>query len=414
MSSQENSSCSAMNALLEWSSSYSKAVSEAGGGDLESIQLIEDAWDTRFLFLATHFYLFIKLGAIDSRSQTAGRFILPIYANLVMNTRNMLIQFGVEKKLASSFVPNFYVRQYDYLIYLIGGLHGYSDEDRDSHLHASWYATCAKDLIDSSEYLETAPESMEDFVRRGNARRESKDYEGAISDYTNALRIEPNDSEAYTYRGISYELLEDFEAANKDYSSAIEINPSNTAALKFRAFNKLTMFEDKDGAIEDYSKAIEEDPTDCDAYNRRAGAYAPISEIEQCRLEDLTNAINDYCRAKEIDERGVAEFGLWKTYEQRADWNMKEGEYKRAIEDYNKAIEINDTRALLTKRGNAKRVAGDTEGACSDWEKVLQVERTRFDTDDKVKKEESDAIEALVKYCDRKQSQNTEQPKKKI
>ena len=404
MSSQENSSASAMKALLEWSASYSKAFSEAGGGDLESIQLIEDAWDTRFLFLATHFYLFIKLGAIDSSSQTAGRFILPLYTNLVMNTRNMLIQFGVEKKLATSFVPNFYVRQYDYLIYLIGGLHGYSDEDRDSSLHASWYATCAKDLINSSEYLETVPESLEDFVRRGNARRESKDYEGAISDYTNALRIEPNDSEAYTYRGISYELLEDYEAANKDYSSAIEINPGNTAALKFRAFNKLTMFEDKNGAIEDYSKAIEEDPTDCDAYNRRAGAYAPISDIEQCSLEDLTHAIEDYCRAKEIDERGVAEFGLWKTYELRADLYLKDREYQKAIEDYSKAIEINDTRVLLTKRGNAKRAAGDSEGACRDWKKVLQVERTKFDTDEKVKDETSEAVEALSKFCNERQS----------
>lgn len=399
MSITENTDTSAMKELLDWSSSYSKAFNEAGGGDLESIELIEDAWDTRFLFLATHFYLFVKLGAIDSSSQTAGRFILPLYANLVMNTRNMLIQFGVDKKKATTFVPNFYIRQYDYLIYLIGGLHGYADEDRDSGLVASWFATCAEDLIDNSEKLESTPESREDFVRRGNARRENKDYEGAISDYTSAIDIDPCDDEVYTYRGISYELLEDYESANSDYSRAIEINPKNTSALKFRAFNKQTMFEDKAGALEDYSKAIEINPSDCDAYNRRAGAYMPISHPDECTVDDVSKAISDYLSAKAIDEHGFSKYGLWRAYEARADLHVKEQNLKYAIQDYDQAIEMNDTRKLLTKRGNTKKALGDDQGACKDWRSVLEVERTRFDTDEEVKKESQEAIRALEEHC---------------
>ena len=399
MNIEKNSDTSAMKELLNWSSSYSKAFNKAGGGDLESIELIEDAWDTRFLFLATHFYLFVKLGAIDSTSQTAARFILPLYANLVMNTRNMLIQFGVDKKKATTFVPNFYVRQYDYLIYLIGGLHGYEDEDRDSGLIASWFATCAEDLIDNSEHLGSTPESSNDFVRRGNARRENKDYIGAISDYTSAIEINPRDEEAYTYRGISYELLEDYESANRDYTMAIEINPKNTSALKFRAFNKQTMFDDKAGALEDYSKAIEINPSDCDAYNRRAGAHMPISHPDECTVEDISKAISDYLSAKAIDESGFSKYGLWRAYEARADLHMKDKNLKQAIQDYDQAIGMNDTRKLLTKRGNAKYALGDEQGACKDWRSVLEVERTRFDKDDEVKKETQEAIRALEEHC---------------
>ena len=48
-------------------------------------------------------------------------------------------------------------------------------------------------------------------------------------------------------------------------------------------------------------------------------------------------------------------------------------DYKGAIADYNKAIEINKQFALAyTNRGAAKRKSGDTQGAIADWTKVIE------------------------------------------
>ena len=44
--------------LIEWCDFYTRTLAESGGNDLAQIKLIEDDWDTRFLFLATHYYLF--------------------------------------------------------------------------------------------------------------------------------------------------------------------------------------------------------------------------------------------------------------------------------------------------------------------------------------------------------------------
>ena len=49
----------------------------------------------------------------------------------------------------------------------------------------------------------------------------------------------------------------------------------------------------------------------------------------------------------------------------------KLGDIQGAIEDYNKAIEINPKYAeAFYNRGIAKFTIGDKEGACSDWRKA--------------------------------------------
>lgn len=383
--------------LLEWCDFYTKTLAESGGNDLAQIELVEDDWDTRFLFLATHYYLF-RLSEGERHSGIAKRFLLPLYANLVMNTYNMLIQFGVKKDDAFSFVPNFHIRQYDYLIFCTGAFNEYQDNDLDGNLMASWFSTTAEDLVDQNSYLGSEPQTHDQFLKRGNARRASEDYKGAIDDYSKAIALNPTESVVYTYRGIAHELLEDYESANEDYSAALMHDPGDTNALRFRAFNKLTMLDDKEGALEDYSKAIDIDPNDCDLYNRRSMAYIPAFGIEDSTVDDFSSAIDDLLMAKEIDPDKGSSFGLWKAYEGRADLFLKGNRFADAIEDYDKAIQIGDSRKLLTKRANAKQSDGDLQGACQDWKDVLKVDWSKYDTDDSIKLEIKEAIESLRRY----------------
>ena len=99
--------------------------------------------------------------------------------------------------------------------------------------------------------------SAEDLFNSGLAKSEAGDIQGAIADYTAAIRINPNYAKAYNKRGIIHgRNLKDYRAAKADFDRAIEINPNYGDAYYNRA--KVRYFlEDKPGAIADYQKAAE-------------------------------------------------------------------------------------------------------------------------------------------------------------
>ena len=99
--------------------------------------------------------------------------------------------------------------------------------------------------------------SAEDLFNSGLAKSEAGDLEGAIADYTEAIRLNPNYAKAHNKRGIIHgRNLRDYPAAKADFDRAIEINPNYGDAYYNRARVR-EFLEDKDGAIADYQKAAE-------------------------------------------------------------------------------------------------------------------------------------------------------------
>ena len=98
-------------------------------------------------------------------------------------------------------------------------------------------------------------------------------YNEAITHYTEAIELNPDLAEAYNNRGNAYRNTSDFDAAIADYNKAIELNPDLAEAYNNRgvAYRNTSDF---DAAIADYNKAIELTPEDASAYNNRGVAYA--------------------------------------------------------------------------------------------------------------------------------------------
>ena len=97
----------------------------------------------------------------------------------------------------------------------------------------------------------------EDLFNSGLAKSEAGDFQGAIADYTAAIRINPNYAKAYNKRGIIHgRNLQDYTAAKADFDHAIGINPNYGDAYYNRARVR-EFLEDKPGAIADYQKAAE-------------------------------------------------------------------------------------------------------------------------------------------------------------
>jgi len=95
----------------------------------------------------------------------------------------------------------------------------------------------------------------EDYYNRGVTRFEKGETDGAISDFTKAIKKRPGYGMAYYYRAMAYHHEKEYDKAIADYSKAIEIDEQRFAvAYAERALNYYIK-KDYDKAWEDVHKA---------------------------------------------------------------------------------------------------------------------------------------------------------------
>ncbi|WP_232200043.1 tetratricopeptide repeat protein [Synechococcus sp. CC9616] len=202
-------------------------------------------------------------------------------------------------------------------------------------------------------------QSAEDWNESGNAKFREGDYQGAIADYTKAIKINPRFGLAYYNRGFAKEYSGDSKGAILDYTKAIELNPDDANAYANRGDLKYDM-DDNPGAIADYDKSLVINPL-----NRRAYAYRGMAKSD---LKNYQGALADFDKAIELDP----DYGF--AYFMRAYVKSDLNDYKGALADFDKAIEVEPLNELnYSSRGLLKEMNGDLSGACSDWKKAVEL-----------------------------------------
>jgi len=143
-----------------------------------------------------------------------------------------------------------------------------------------------------TEAIRLDPNYTDAYNNRGIACANKNDYNSAIVNFTQVIRLNPNYAIAYYNRGLAYHNQNDYNRAIADYSEAIRINSNNADAYYSRGIayhNK----HDYDRAIVDYNVAIRINPNNADYYLGRGNAYN--------RKQDYYSAIMDYEAALRID-----------------------------------------------------------------------------------------------------------------
>jgi tetratricopeptide (TPR) repeat protein len=199
------------------------------------------------------------------------------------------------------------------------------------------------------------------FYNRGGIYKERKDYDRAVADYSEAIKLDPQFASAYINRGLVYDLKGESDAAAGDFSRAIELKPDEPLAYYDRGYIRSWEKHDYDGAIADLSKAIELGNKDAPTYLYLALAYQGKKDYRRAVTnydEGLKLAPNN---AIALSSRGTAYQNL--------------GDFDHALADYNAAIKADPKYAsAYAERGYLRRVQGDIEAAITDYSEAIKLD----------------------------------------
>jgi serine/threonine protein kinase len=122
------------------------------------------------------------------------------------------------------------------------------------------------------------------YYERGLARAYKGDHEKELSDFSEAIRLDPRFAPAYNCRGLAWRTRQEFDKAISDFDAAIRIDPTFAAAYNNRGF-AWSEKKEYDKAIGDFSEGIRLDPKQAHAYFNRGYAWLEKREYDKATLD---------------------------------------------------------------------------------------------------------------------------------
>ena len=248
-------------------------------------------------------------------------------------------------------------------------------------------------IADYDEAIRLNPDDAGVFNNRGNAKQDLEDYQGAIKDFDEAIRLNPDDAFAFNNRGATKGKLGDHQGAVADFDEAIRLKDNFSEAFFNRGSIKNELGNHQ-GAIADHDEAIRLKPDYADAFNNRGMAKGDLGD-HQGAIADFDEAIRLVpTDAEPFSNRGSAKGELGnhlgaiadhdeairlkpdfaEAFNNRGATKGKLGDYQGAITDYNEAIRLKpDFAEAFNNRGIAKGDLGDHQGAIADFDEAIRL-----------------------------------------
>lgn len=156
-------------------------------------------------------------------------------------------------------------------------------------------------------------------------------YDKAIADFDQALRLNPDYADAYYNRGLAWDKKGNYDKAIADFSQVLRLDPKNILAYNKRG----GAWEDKGNyakAVTDYEQAMRLDPKDAEAYNNLAWIEATCPEQ---RYRDGKKAL---ANAKQADL--LTQGKNWDYLDTLAAAYAENGDFQKAMEWQEKATDM--------------------------------------------------------------------------
>jgi tetratricopeptide (TPR) repeat protein len=180
------------------------------------------------------------------------------------------------------------------------------------------------------------------YISLGDECIVKEDYQGAISNYSQALQINPKNAQIYFKRAEIHDQLGNFRDAINDYSQAIYINPKDAYSYNNRGII-YEKFGYIDYATNDYEKALKINPKEAVVYLNLAITYYNL-DVDCNYYNNIINRdeliINYLNQALNINPN------LYKAYYVRGKFRFQIGDVAGAFEDFNIVLKFDPDYAL--------------------------------------------------------------------
>src|ERR1700687_5079220 len=141
---------------------------------------------------------------------------------------------------------------------------------------------------------EAAKTAWNQAISRGHAARTKGDFDAALEGYSAALEFVADDIDIIFFRGLTHFDAKNYQRAVADFTEVIRLAPKWPSGFIKRGHVHLAM-NDVDSAIADYTESIKLSPTLAPLYSNRADAHLAKG--------DLARANADLRKAAELDRK---------------------------------------------------------------------------------------------------------------
>jgi tetratricopeptide (TPR) repeat protein len=180
-------------------------------------------------------------------------------------------------------------------------------------------------------------------------------------------------AKTFLERAIIYQRNGQYDRAIADYDEAIRLDPPNVSAL----FNRGTLYYKQgeyDRALSDFDEVLRRDPENGLAHYYRADLYFLKGEYDLA-VEDYDESMPDGTEDEDYDEAIWAdrEVDALRFYRRGFAYSHK-GRYEWAIDDYNEAIRLDPQKAVFfVARADARLAKDDFDGALADYDEAIRL-----------------------------------------
>ena len=214
-------------------------------------------------------------------------------------------------------------------------------------------------LFHATDMLERFPNSVVLYNIAGASNGGLMQFDAAIDNYKQALKIKPDSAEVYNNMGVLLTEMGDRDAAISSYQQALKIEP-NYAAAHNNMGNALKGRCDLNAALDSYKQALKLNPDNAEIHNNMGNVLKDQG--------DLQAAIDSYQQALNLNPVYV------EVYNNMGTLLTERGDPEAAIENYKMALKIKpDFAETYNNMGTALKAKGDMNAALDSYKKALKL-----------------------------------------
>jgi tetratricopeptide (TPR) repeat protein len=179
-----------------------------------------------------------------------------------------------------------------------------------------------KAIADLSKAIDLAPDNINAYLSRARAYRDNQNPEMAITDMSRVIKLDRNHAEAYFLRGTIYIRIGNLGNALADYETACKLDPSNNVYAEMLAAVMEAVSNERQQRVRK-----NEPREEVDFFGNIEEMFRPSKEYSE-GLKKMGIQIQEKKPVMSIAERL-----------ERAKAYCDDGDYDRAIEEYNEILD---------------------------------------------------------------------------